>query len=371
MTNENKILTILSELEQGMQLTKCQKCGCMRETLDSLDSMLPKIGSDEALNLHQKVEAWVGQMQPMSYGCLGCDHCYPAIAQNALFSAFPAINNSMTMSCDFQIREQDWPPIVGEYFMLDNSAPVAVATLASVQLAEDLAGRKIQGLAIVGKTETENIGIDKVIKNIITNPAIRYLIVAGADPKGHQSGKTLIALGKNGVDLDGHVIDSPGKRPVLRNVTSEEIRLFRKQVEIIDMIGCISPKEIVLRVEELFQYMTTLYNHNEYVEESLPNPISTAPFLNAAEPEKAVIMDKAGYFVIIPLVDKGVINVEHYDYDNTLLRVIEGTNARAIYTTITTHDWVTELSHAAYLGKELAKAELSLQLGIKYIQDGA
>ena len=82
-------------------------------------------------------------------------------------------------------------------------------------------------------------------------------------------------------------------------------------------------------------------------------------------------MDKAGYFVIVPLTDKGVVNVEHYAYDNSLLRVIEGATARAIYFTIINSGWVTELSHAAYLGKELAKAELSLQNGFKYIQDGA
>ncbi len=82
-------------------------------------------------------------------------------------------------------------------------------------------------------------------------------------------------------------------------------------------------------------------------------------------------MDKAGYFVILPLIERGIINVEHYAYDNTLVRVIEGTTARALYTTIIADGWVTELSHAAYLGKELAKAEWSLQHGVKYVQDGA
>jgi hypothetical protein len=32
---------------------------------------------------------------------------------------------------------------------------------------------------------------------------------------------------------------------------------------------------------------------------------------------------------------------------------------------------VTQLSHAAYVGKELGRAELSMQLGFRYIQDGA
>ncbi len=82
-------------------------------------------------------------------------------------------------------------------------------------------------------------------------------------------------------------------------------------------------------------------------------------------------MDKAGYFVIVPLVDQGLINVEHYAYDNTLLRTIEGANARAVYRLIIEEGWVTELSHAAYLGRELTKAELSLQHRLQYVQDGA
>ncbi len=82
-------------------------------------------------------------------------------------------------------------------------------------------------------------------------------------------------------------------------------------------------------------------------------------------------MDKAGYFVIVPLVDQGLINVEHYAYDNTLLRTIEGANARAVYRLIIEEGWVTELTHAAYLGRELTKAELSLQHRSQYVQDGA
>ena len=82
-------------------------------------------------------------------------------------------------------------------------------------------------------------------------------------------------------------------------------------------------------------------------------------------------MDKAGYYVILPRLAQGNIIVEHYAYDNSLLRVIEGHDARSIYWTIIENGWVTQLSHAAYLGKELAKAELSLSMGADYVQDGA
>lgn len=69
--------------------------------------------------------------------------------------------------------------------------------------------------------------------------------------------------------------------------------------------------------------------------------------------------DRAGYFVIIPKAQKGVILVEEYNYANQLLRVIQGDNARDIYWMIIDNNWITDMSHAAYLGKELAAAQLS------------
>ncbi len=99
--------------------------------------------------------------------------------------------------------------------------------------------------------------------------------------------------------------------------------------------------------------------------------MTTTPKVIATELSDRVVMDKAGYFVIVPLPDQGMINVEHYAYDNVLLRTIEGVTARALYRKLIEEGWVTELSHAAYLGRELTKAELALQHGFHYIQDGA
>jgi len=368
MTND--LQTAITELETGIDLAKCQKCGCMADALKNLVSTLPAIHDENAATLAQTAADYLQKMRPIQYSCLGCEHCYPAVAQNALALAFPAFEQSADLSCDFRLREEGWPRVVGEYFVLDKAGTVAVTTLASLPLAEDLAGRKPNGLAIVGKTETENIGIDKVIKNIVSSPTLRYLIVAGTDPKGHLTGQTLLALAKNGVDEKGRVINSPGKRPVLRNVSSTEINAFREQVQVIDMIGCESVDEIGTRIEELAQQVAAPCTCSECGGQS-PVAISTAPRITASEPSEIVTMDKAGYFVILPLAEQGMIIVEHYSYDNTLLRVIEGTNARAIYQTIIKEGWITELSHAAYIGKELVKAELSLQHGFKYIQDGA
>jgi tetrahydromethanopterin S-methyltransferase subunit A len=80
-------------------------------------------------------------------------------------------------------------------------------------------------------------------------------------------------------------------------------------------------------------------------------------------------MDKAGYFVIIPSVGKKIIMVEHYSYDNRRLHTVEGKDAQSICSIIIKNKWVTDLSHAAYLGRELAKAEISLKQGVRYVQD--
>ena len=371
LTPEARLLTVRTELEAGIALPKCQKCGCMESALRNLAIVLPTIGTDDASALAESVSASLKQIHPIQYSCLGCEYCYPAVAQNLFGLAFPDLSQATAdLSCDFRVQDEEWPPVVGEYFVLDKASPVAVSTLASVQLAEELANRKPEGLAIVGKTETENIGIDKVIKNIVTSPTIRYFIIAGMEPKGHLTGKTLLALAENGVDENGRVIGSPGKRPVLRNVSASEIQAFREQVQVIAMIGCENTDEISAKIEELSQQIRTPCSCSECGGKP-PISISTTPKMIATEPSEAVKMDKAGYFVIVPLKDKGVINVEHYSYDNSLLRVIEGTNARAIYNMIISSGWITELSHAAYLGKELAKAELSILNSYKYVQDGA
>lgn len=266
-------------------------------------------------------------------------------------------------------RKQLWPPISGEYFVPSTSSEsvVAVSVLATKELAERLTILRPKGLCIVGKTETENTGVVKVIKNIITNPNIRFLILAGKDSKGHCSGRTLLYLWQNGIDEKMAVIGSPGSRPILRNVTREEVEAFREHVRVVDMIGCEDVIEIVQRINKISQNLRTLPTAKESSSEKACTLFSMVPLIKAAENSKTE-MDSAGYFLVIPQPEKGTIMVEHYSYDNKLLRQIEGKDAEGIYRIIIEKQWVTQLSHAAYMGKELAIAELSNKLGFRYTQ---
>jgi tetrahydromethanopterin S-methyltransferase subunit A len=291
---------------------------------------------------------------------------------NLFHEAFPEVGQSAPTTGKMETATSVWPPINGEYFVLSEheNCHVAVSTLSSISLAEELARLKPKALCIVGKTETENVGIDKVIKNTITNPSIHVLIVAGKDSEGHRSGATLLSLCESGVDERMRVIGSPGERPILKNVTKEEVEAFRNQVKVVDMIGCEDAKDIAGKVEALSRKTHMSCGNKEFARMVKPLMLSSVEVVQAEETER-VEMDKAGYFVILPLKEKGVLSVEHYSNDNQLLRIIEGRDSRSLYRTIVKNGWISQLSHAAYLGKELDRAELSMKLDFKYIQDGA
>jgi tetrahydromethanopterin S-methyltransferase subunit A len=366
---------IYDEINSGMQLAKCRQCGCMRETIAALTTDLQTAQSEGAKGLISQALQWARQMKTVRYACLGCEHCYPAVAQNALAAVFPEIEFTHALNCDFQVTAGAWPPVPGEYFVVDANAPVAVSTLASAFLPGQLASAKPSGLAIAGKTETENIGVDKIIKNTIANPAIRCLIVCGRESTGHNTGQALLALSANGVDVHGRVIGATGTRPVLRNVSAQEVEAFRRQVRVVDMVGCEDIEAIVARVSELSQEalaQPAACTREECRPRSQPTtPSIVLETVTLVQPDTPVVLDKAGYFVILPLPNRQTISVEHYGYDNTLLHTLEGKDARSLYKSIVARGWVSELSHAAYLGTELAKAELSLRYGFPYQQDGA
>ena len=363
---------IEDELREGMLLAKCRKCGCMKETLETLGKALKNVEARSTNGLEGNIASWQPEMESIKYACLGCQYCFPAVAMNVFNEAYTEAAPKDALGCAFEVKEQVWPPVPGEYKVLceDGECPVAISTLGSPDLAEELAALRPEEVCIVGKTETENIGIDKIIKNIITNRAIRFLVLAGSDPTGHLPGQTLISLSANGVDEKMRVTGSKGKRPILRNVTVAEVESFRKQVQVVDLVGCEDIETIVEKIKELPMSHKTSCDCAECDDAIAVAEITDAPVVQAKEPFK-IQMDKAGYFVVLPQPDKGTILVEHYGYDDKLLRRIEGKDARCLYWTIIENNWVTQLSHSAYLGKELTKAELSLKYGFKYIQDGA
>ncbi len=105
-------------------------------------------------------------------------------------------------------------------------------------------------VAIYGPLKTENIGIEKIVANTISNPHIRFLVVCGPDIRGHRSGQSLLALHKNGIDANHRIIEAPGAIPYIENLSEEAIARFRSQVEVIDLVGETADREIDSKIAD-------------------------------------------------------------------------------------------------------------------------
>lgn len=134
----------------------------------------------------------------------------------------------------------------------------------------------------------------------------------------------------------------------------------------VDLIGCSDAARIVAEV----QARATKAVCGCECSCRQPASVSAHPTISAA-PSQGVTLDPAGYFVIIPQPDRELIVTEHYDNEDHLLHVIEGAQASVICATIGERGLVTRLDHAAYLGRELQRVELSLRYRWRFVQDKA
>jgi len=128
-----------------------------------------------------------------------------------------------------------WP---GNYKTGNSKSPVAVITLSD---DFDFDPEKV---AIWGPMKTENLGIEKVIANVLSNPNIRFIIVCGEEIRGHRSGQTIMALIENGLEDNGRIKGSEGAVPYIENLSQEAVERFREQVEVVDLLGVTSKVKI-------------------------------------------------------------------------------------------------------------------------------
>lgn len=142
---------------------------------------------------------------------------------------------------------EGWPIVNGDYVVGDPESPVAAATLASH--IEDVPVDA--GAAIAGPCKTENLGIEKVISNLISNPNIRFLILCGSEVQGHITGQSIQALHENGVDPEKRrILEATGAIPFIENIPLEGIERFQQQLEIVDLIDVEDAAAIQSKVKE-------------------------------------------------------------------------------------------------------------------------
>jgi len=189
------LTTALTHLRAAAAAEKCYSCGCLRGTLEQLKEAFNS--GDAPTELVQVAELAHSRLREMRYDCLGCTVCHPAEVANAL--------NLQGATCSPGPVEErlGWPPLPGAYTLLRYRAPVAVCTLTDEDLQARIAVTAGEEIALVGTLYTENLGIERLIRNVITNPHLRALILCGADSRsavGHLPGQSLLALAEDGID---------------------------------------------------------------------------------------------------------------------------------------------------------------------------
>ncbi len=355
------LAVVEEQIAQAAAQAKCRQCGCLQVTVDALAATEAGRGPLAAV-----LEEARSRFEPRRYDCLGCAVCHPAVAANAFGEAYP---NEADGPAACPTEEPDvrdgWPPLPGDYRVLRYAAPVAVCTLNSEALVGALATVSPEGLAIVGTMHTENLGIERIVKNVLANPEIRFLILCGEDTCqaiGHLPGQSLASLFANGVDERGRIVGAKGKRPFLKNLAADEVHAFLSQVELLSMIGETDVRRIVAEVQACA--------------ERSPGPVETpfagvpVPRIRAGAPAK-LVLDPAGYFVVYPDATPRLLVVEHYTNAGVLDCVLEGETVAALCSEIVGRGLISRLEHAAYLGRELARAEASLASGTRFVQDAA
>jgi tetrahydromethanopterin S-methyltransferase subunit A len=136
----------------------------------------------------------------------------------------------------------DYPPEEGRYVRGNDSSPVVVAIVLNCDAdkippeIESLVRAGVEsGAALAGTVQTENIGFEKIVCNIVANPNIRYMIVGGPESEGHLTGEALKALILYGVDKKMRIKETSAPHPFLYNLPAELIERFRKQLSLIDL----------------------------------------------------------------------------------------------------------------------------------------
>lgn len=207
----------------------------------------------------------------------------------------------------------DYPPEEGRYLRGNDFSPVALAIILNCDddkippELEKLIRVGIEtGAALSGSVQTENIGFEKIVCNIVSNPNIRYLMVAGPESEGHLTGEALKALILNGVDEKKRIIGTDAPHPFLFNLPMEMIDRFRKQLTLIDLQFEGDPSLIRKAVWSCYQESTVkfrqyyLYDPGAYPEPPLSGRITwrvTQPWAEVLDEKEREAKRKAQEFI--------------------------------------------------------------------------
>ena len=203
----------------------------------------------------------------------------------------------------------EYPPEDGRYIRGNDASPVAVAIILNQDAdnippeIEILVRTGVEsGAALSGTIQTENIGFEKVVCNIVSNPNIRYIILGGPESEGHLTGQALKSLLRDGVDNKMRIKGTAAPHPFLYNLPMEFIDRFRSQLSLVDLQFEGDPEIIRKAVWSCYQEKAvsfkgySLYDPGAFPQPPLSGKITmrvTNPWIEQPEESERDAIEKA------------------------------------------------------------------------------
>ena len=134
-------------------------------------------------------------------------------------------------------------PISANYCMGRKGRSIAICTLASMKLLDDICRSPdmMDRILIVGRLLSENRGIDAIIRFALLHDELHHIILCGRESIGHEPGQALLSLHRHGVHHtksgEQRIAGANGHTPIL-NSSTDDISSFRTQiVRVHNLIG--------------------------------------------------------------------------------------------------------------------------------------
>jgi tetrahydromethanopterin S-methyltransferase subunit A len=267
-------------------------------------------------------------------------------------------------------RSATWPVVAGSYEVGDRQGAVAICALTTETLIAPLV--RLPGVAIAGKVYTANLGITRIVFNVTANPAIRFLLICGKDSPLFHPGQSLVALAESGVDADRRIVGAIGYEPVLSTLAPEHVTQFRQQVEVVDWAGEEDLSALEKGIGDLVARNPGRFaagDGSAGISAGMPHAEEQFTPIRPGGTREPLQYDPKGYFVVTLDREQEQISIRHYLPDHAPAHEMRGRSAGPMLLSLLREGLVTQLSHAGYLGEELAKAEAALRFDLRYDQD--
>jgi tetrahydromethanopterin S-methyltransferase subunit A len=240
---------------------------------------------------------------------------------------------------------------------------VGVCTLSTRWLAAEL--NRAPGVAVAAPLMTANLGIEELVRSVLRDTTIRLLVLCGRDSRLFRQGQSLLALAANGVrEHDRRIIGARGYRPYLHGLPVRDADAFRARVRVADLRNITDPAVLRARI--------AAYADGCPAAGSSDVPAPPRPGFVSLQPggrRRPIRTAGEGFFVVSTDRVRRELLLRHYREDCLPAHEMRGHRAESMVLGIIDAGLVRELSHAAYLGAELTKAETALRLGLDYFQD--